>query len=109
MFSVFFFMIFVNPFDVFGTMAVHIVIHARAYLKRQQFFKTKFALSPLHPVLIRLLCVKSSPKFVYRTTVVIFFLLFFVFYIQLKIIKANIYTTLLRRENGFFFLNVFPV
>lgn len=102
--------IYVNKFDIFGTMMVHIVMYTRAYVWRSRsFIKRNSPYSPLHPDIIGLLCVKSSPEFVYTITMVFFLIFyFFVFYIQLNIIKVNIYTTLFATGKWFFFQNVFP-
>lgn len=62
---------------------------ACACMKRQQFIKQNSPyLATPHPVIIGLLCLKSSPELVYTTTTVIFFFLLFFFRI-LYPIKNN--------------------
>lgn len=68
-------MIYVNQFDIFGTTTVHIIMYTRAYVyeETEVLLNRISPYSPLHPVIIGLLCVKSSPEFVYTITTVIFF------------------------------------
>lgn len=87
-------------------------ICACVYMKRQQFYKTKFALPRLssrhHWIVVRK--VKSKVCIYVYDGYLFFYHSFFVFYIQLKIIKVNIYTTLLlQRENDFFFKMYSPL